>query len=458
MGRNSKSKRDARQKRAGAPHGGGSGAGGPFGARHFSSHGPSSGHDHPYGAVPAPQTPLDVVIDAVRAAAEARAGGHPTSARECASALCRQPYVTSTRVVDSAVAQVLQSVLRLVWVAGWLPEDLFQVARRTQSDLAAALVVDVIATDSATYAREAIDPRWIAQLDELEAEQWWDTGRPHLSQWLDRHAVDRVTALETAIELLAMFRTLPRLASILAPPGTARVSGGRARKQVDERMLGRVRALLAKAESTDFPEEAESLSAKAQELMSRYAIEQTMLDVDADVVMLPGARRIWLDQPYVSAKCLLVAEVSSANRCRSVSSAQLGFVTVVGDELDLDIVELLTTSLMVQATTAMLVSGRRVGAYGQSRTRSFRQSFLISYASRIGERLRASAEETVATAGTDLVPVFAERERIVEGTFETLFPDLRTRSYSIGNADGWVAGRAAADAAVLRAERVALAD
>ena len=37
----------------------------------------------------------------------------------------------------------------------------------------------------------------------------------------------------------------------------------------DEKVLGRVRALLAKAESTTFPEEAEALTAKAQELMAR---------------------------------------------------------------------------------------------------------------------------------------------------------------------------------------------
>src|SRR3546814_127112 len=41
--------------------------------------------------------------------------------------------------------------------------------------------------------------------------------------------------------------------------------------------LRRVQAMLAKAESTQFPAEAEALLAKAQELMSRHAIDEAML-------------------------------------------------------------------------------------------------------------------------------------------------------------------------------------
>jgi hypothetical protein len=39
-----------------------------------------------------------------------------------------------------------------------------------------------------------------------------------------------------------------------------------------------VRALLAKAESTTYPEEADALTAKAQELMARHSIDRAMLD------------------------------------------------------------------------------------------------------------------------------------------------------------------------------------
>lgn len=168
------------------------------------------------------------------------------------------------------------------------------------------------------------------------------------------------------------------------------------------------------------------------------------------------ARRIWLDPPYVGAKTLLVAEVGSANHCRTVSSEKLGFVTVMGDDLALDAVEVLATSLLVQATRAMLAAGPHQGIDRRPRTRSFRHAFLLSYATRIGERLRDTAEHAEDAAGTDLVPVFAQREQAVEQLFGELFPSVARRSFSAGNAAGWGAGRDAADRAVLRAERRAL--
>lgn len=445
MGRKSKSKRDAKRHRQ--RHWSGARAGGANGSRGHGTiatdHGTSDAALH------------DEVIRGLRAAADIRAAGNPTAAKEYARTFTAASFAARSHAIDAAVSQALPAVLARTWSSGWLPFDIHEVVRRRISDHAASLVADAMAANCATYAATTVDPRWLAQLDQIDAALWWDRSQPHLTQWLCRHGVERFTALEATVELVALLCTLPSQPVILPLPGTTH-AGVHARRGVDEKMLSRVRALLAKAESTAFPEEAEALSAKAQELMSRYAIERAMLDRDDERVLLPGARRIWLDQPYVSAKSLLVAEVAAANRCRSVSSIGLGFVTVIGDELDLDIAELLTTSLMVQATTAMLIYGRRVSAAGESRTRSFRQSFLVAYARRVGERLRARAEETVASAGTELVPVFAERERVIGETFETMFPETRRRSFSVSNADGWVAGRAAADAAVLQAERTAV--
>jgi hypothetical protein len=73
---------------------------------------------------------------------------------------------------------------------------------------------------------------------------------------------------------------------------------------------------------------------------------------------------------------------------------------VVGFQADLDAVELLFTSLLVQANAAMLQAGAKRDAYGQSRTRAFHQSFLIAYATRIGERLSQATEHAEQQAAT----------------------------------------------------------
>jgi hypothetical protein len=82
-----------------------------------------------------------------------------------------------------------------------------------------------------------------------------------------------VTGLELLLGLPALFRMLPQIPTLIAAPGVfAGVQGSKA--GIDPKLLSRIRSLLAKAESTEIPDEAEALSARAQELISRYALDR----------------------------------------------------------------------------------------------------------------------------------------------------------------------------------------
>ena len=48
--------------------------------------------------------------------------------------------------------------------------------------------------------------------------------------------------------------------------------------ETNDRLLHTIRALLAKAESTDYPDEAAALTAKAQELISAHAIDLALIE------------------------------------------------------------------------------------------------------------------------------------------------------------------------------------
>jgi hypothetical protein len=125
----------------------------------------------------------------------------------------------------------------------------------------------------------------------------------------------------------------------------------------------------------------------------------------------------------------------------------------VGYQRDLDAVELLTASLLTQATGAMARHGSRRDASGRSATRSFRRSFLFGFAVRVGERLRDASDGQVSAAPASdrdqLLPVLAAREERVRAAMEAAFPKTTRRSGSISNATGWYAGQAAADQADL---------
>lgn len=260
-----------------------------------------------------------------------------------------------------------------------------------------------------------------------------------------RQQIRTVDDLAHAVEVVALLWTLPPLPAL---------GGGRPRPRArpgNPRILEKVRALLAKAESTTFPEEAEALSAKAQELMARHSIDEAMVGQGTDDA--PAGIRVPIDDPYAGPKSVLLHVVASANRGQAVWSKHLGLSTVFGFESDLEFVEVLYTSLLVQATSAMLAAGSQLDRHGRSRTRSFRQSFLLAYANRIGDRLReAEASSRNAAAeeyGEALLPVLADRSAAVEAACEEAFPGAVSRSLSISNAAGWAAGRAAADLASL---------
>lgn len=379
--------------------------------------------------------------------------GDPAAPADGAALLCTGPFAKHRRVVETAAGIALVKSMRSMWRGGWLPVDLWEHTRRSTDPTTTSLLVDAIADDVARHAAATVHERWAAQVRQLEATTWWAHDRPHIGQWAQRHGVLFEQALFIVITLIAELMTLPSVPQIVPPPGTATRKAGASVAGVDQKVLARVRGLLAKAESTQFPEEAEALSAKAQELMNRYAFERALLDADTHKPQLATSARLWLDSPYLEAKSHLVAAIARANRCRSVFYSKLGFLALVGEELDLEITELLATSLLVQATRAMVAEGSHQ-AYGTSRTRSFRRSFLISYAARIGERLdEANAQAHDPVEDARLLPVLADRSRVVDETFDAMFTNTISKSVSVSNGAGWQAGRAAADRADLNVER-----
>jgi hypothetical protein len=359
------------------------------------------------------------------------------------------------------------------WHRGWQPAELVRQVERQFGSRHARLATDAVAAEMSGYAAATVDGRWTAQLAALRAKPWWDRGDDYLTQWAVRERIAQATAITCVLQTLFALAVVPEVSRLCPLPGTARngtLAAERASGQpVNQRMLDRVRALLAKAESTEFPEEAEALTSRAQELMARHSIDDALLAVAAERSGQAGpgdaaGRRVFVDSPYEAAKAVLLDVIATANRCRSIWHKNLGLCTVVGFAAERDAVELLFTSLLVQATTAMVAVGSRQDAWGRSRTRSFRQSFLAAYAQRIGERLSEATEAAERQASTDtpgvnLLPVLAARHRIVDESFEAMFPDLtRFSAGSVNDREGWITGRAAADVASLQERRAVTGD
>lgn len=226
------------------------------------------------------------------------------------------------------------------------------------------------------------------------------------------------------------------------------------------KILAKVRGLLAKAESSEFPEEADAFQRKAFALMSTYGIEQAMLaasgvkadEVDKITISVSGG--------YAGRLAVLIHVIARALDAKAVYSkkhpgsprhgipAREGYVTVIGYRSTLERVEFLYTLLLAQATRGMgRVSGSTAGE-----SRSLRAGYLTGFASEVGQRLEMA--ERVARReyeqehsgdgsgdGSGAALVLADRKSMVLRRFDAMFPNTRTRRAGRVNSDGYDAGR-----------------
>lgn len=386
--------------------------------------------------------------------------------------------------VSPAAAESVQHMLSALadaYERGWRPADIVHLSRRSKEPSEASLSATAILHDAQhSDAWDRAPQSWLQELHAI-AEQYpasalvaeragaSEDGLRALAAGLlfsdPYHSMYQITDLTTAWVALPAW-------SLLAPPpslwGRSGAAAAAAELPVDGKIGNKIRGLLAKAEATEFAEEAEAFTAKAQELMTRYAIDTALLSARSgsgagNHSTTVHSRRVHLENPYVKQKVHLLTEIGEPNRVRTVWFDKVGIATMVGTPVDLQQVDLLFTSLLVQATRAMQFAdaAERTG----SRTTSFRKGFLAGFAGRIGQRLRdADARATVDAADAaridvdDLLPILASTSEAVDAEFERLFPRTKKSRGRSVDADGWHAGRAAAESATLTPNDRAIMD
>ena len=386
-------------------------------------------------------------------ALQAHVDGQRDVLARCVAQLAQRPGKRGwQRAVERELLASLVRVVTAGWRQGWQPAEMVREIGRQFGPRHARMAIDAAAMEMRNYARAAVDEQWQAQLVGLGASTWWSSDDRYLEQWRGREQLSTEAAVTCALQVLFGLATLPRLGRVCPLPGTAR-QGAQAPEagRPGQQALGRARALLAKAESAGLPDEAEVLTCRAQELLATRSMQDALLADQAPRAReAASGRRLFIDGPYELAKAGLLDVLATVNRCRAVWHKNLGLSTVLGFPGDLDGVELLFGSLLVQADTAMLREGSGRDEVGSSRTRAFRQAFLAAYTQRVGERLAdaaAAAEHKAVAAAPDggLVPVLAARHRMVDEAAGRIFPELAR--HGLGQArdrQAWLPGLAAA--------------
>lgn len=447
MGRNNRERRAAKaRKRARSKHRGGAGGGAQHEPRHQHQGYQHQGY-HQQGSDPRDRDRrAPTVTEWLVAAIHLYRSGDLAALDVLLDRLEAQPPAAAA----PQIAAELERLAAALWDHGWQPADVPRVVLRATGKAEAALAARVVCAQAAGYAElgRSAAPEWMAQVDALGPVH--HGGRPYL---LSPGRTWRATIAES-VRLAALLLSLPPLPRLAPPPSQWRRGVTVPAGSLPSDLLDKVRALLAKAESTSFEAEAEAFTAKAQELMARYRIDRAVIDAASpDRNREPAGRRIGVDDPYADAKATLLAGIAEANGCRAVWAKDLGSSTVFGLPSQLAATEELFTSLLVQATSALRREGSKRDRYGGSRTTRYRRSFLTAFAARIAHRLRDTVDATVAAAtaesGAALLPILAADDERVEAAARKAFPNTRTFAPSATDYEGWSAGTRFADQADL---------
>jgi hypothetical protein len=177
----------------------------------------------------------------------------------------------------------------------------------------------------------------------------------------------------------------------------------------DTSIINRVRALIAKAESSPYPAEADAFMAKAQALINQYAIDEARLH-GTDPTSI-GHEQLPMTGSYSRERAHVWGAVAHANRCQVLTFSKPGSSAVmelalIGRPRDRELVKVLATSLELQAM-------RRMADLDLDRSWETpvvqRRSFLRGFAGEVSTRLaRAKADQHVfgsAAAALELAEV-----------------------------------------------------
>lgn len=231
----------------------------------------------------------------------------------------------------------------------------------------------------------------------------------------------------------------------------------KARLQAD--VAGKVRKLLAQAEDPSVtPEEAASFTAKAQQMMTKYAISLAMV-TDPDRIDKVVVRQWRVKNPYAAHKVSMLSAVARANDCRAVYVNLQGGakqIDVLGFPHDVDWVHSLYHSLEIQMMGALSAAARvkPAGVHG----RTYAVGFVQGFVDEVGTRLARARREAVAAAATQweearpgrrdgsapsVALVLASKDRQVDDEYRVRFPYARNvrRYVRLQSWDGYQPGR-----------------
>ncbi len=227
-----------------------------------------------------------------------------------------------------------------------------------------------------------------------------------------------------------------------------------------DKRITTIQKLLAKAERAGTEEEGAAFFAKAEELMTKWAIDDAMLrsinKLEQDKL---ETRNYGWTSSYWNADAVLMSQIAMAHGVKMLTAKWAKYVVLIGFASDIDDVLTLFTSLIVQSVRFAQQGFKEQYPNGTAAWMTamdkhvWRRSFREGFAYRVGERLREikakATTESRATHGSGMDLVLVSKKEQVDKYYAEIPKGKGRSTNQRTDHTGRAAGRAAGDKANL---------
>jgi hypothetical protein len=205
-------------------------------------------------------------------------------------------------------------------------------------------------------------------------------------------------------------------------------------------IISRVEKLLRVAERSDKVGEIEAAQSRAQELITKYQIQEAQLNKHDESTIV--ARKIETPSPYVVDKSILLNSIAKNNFCKVLRGN--GYCMIYGQVSDIELCVALYQSLSTHMISEMLIKLEKVKKSKQEKviTKTWIKSFFGGYAVSISERIRMSKEKVIhdlENEDTSVALVVDNKQYAIEEYFQGLSYEPAHRK-TIGSKSGYDEG------------------
>lgn len=219
---------------------------------------------------------------------------------------------------------------------------------------------------------------------------------------------------------------MPESIGFTKPGRSASTEGTFVTSTIPAAKLAQIKSCFTLAEDPGAPEgEREAAMTRAIKMLAKYGIERAQLEaLNPEKVRETVMRTISTDGTYSYERSVFLGALVKVLHCDSYATtrgSRYVSSTIFGAPDDIERVELLYNSLVLQAFTGM----RKAVNFSYTSTRRFRANWLIGFFARVIDRIEKIEEGATSEAGTGTAIVLADRSARAKHALAQESPNLK---------------------------------